>query len=1003
MWLPGLVGAISVVLSVVAARGSWKLGNSLVTAGMIAVGGSLAGILVAIALHAQARALIRARRLAEEAASNAHRLAMVAQRTTNLVVISDARGRIEWVNDAFTRATGYALDEVLGRTLADIFGFDRTDAHTLARLRDALAVGEAFRGEFLGRTKGGADLWVDLDTQPLRDEAGSLIGFMGVQSDITPLVNQRRALAASEARYRSMVEGAEVIVWEYDVEGDRFLYVSPRALSLGYTIQHWMRPGFWREHLHHEDRDQTLRFCAEQIGQMRAHRFQYRMVAADGGEVWIDDFVSAPERVDGRLVLRGVLVDVTERHRMEVEAREASDRVAEVNAALEEAQNVGRLGSWQYDLRNGSFTWSRQVFSLLGRNPADGTPSIDQGVNDYAPEDQVRLRAAVERALATGDSCSLVLRTRDGCTGVRYVRVDGRVRRDEHGCIVGLYGTAVDVTEQIQRESELNESKALLWSVLDILPQRMFWKDLHGRYLGANRAFILDAGMDDVAGKSDHDMPWARSQADSIAACDARVMRTQEAELDIIEPRNRADGSRGWLSTCRVPLHDHAGRVIGVLGTYTDVTASKRAEEDLRQARDQAEAANRAKSEFLANMSHEIRTPMTAILGFADLLDQDGERTNAPPERLEYIDTIKRNGEHLLAVINDILDLSKIEAGKLSVEQIITRPDQIVREVIGLMQVKARGKGIELRVEQGGAIPAAIRTDPVRLRQILMNLVGNAIKFTQAGRVTLRVEAARGEQQNLVFEVRDTGIGIPPEQQARLFKPFAQGDSSTTRRFGGTGLGLLISRRLALMLGGDIGVHSEPGRGSCFTLTVATGPLEGVEMVSTMMTGSGDASSARPASGAGPQAVAADALAGLRILFAEDGPDNQRLIGFHLRKAGAEVTVVGNGLLALSAFCTAGDEHSALLEPPPFDLLLIDMQMPVMDGYAAAAALRGKGCRSPIVAITAHAMGGDRERCLDAGCSGYATKPIDRNALVALLLDQLRQAEDAHRSQRRAA
>ena len=247
MWLPGLVGAISVVLSVVAARGSWKLGNSLVTAGMIAVGGSLAGILVAIALHAQARALIRARRLAEEAASNAHRLAMVAQRTTNLVVISDARGRIEWVNDAFTRATGYALDEVLGRTLADIFGFDRTDAHTLARLRDALAVGEAFRGEFLGRTKGGAVLWVDLDTQPLRDEAGSLIGFMGVQSDITPLVNQRRALAASEARYRSMVEGAEVIVWEYDVEGDRFLYVSPRALSLGYTIQHWMRPGFWRE------------------------------------------------------------------------------------------------------------------------------------------------------------------------------------------------------------------------------------------------------------------------------------------------------------------------------------------------------------------------------------------------------------------------------------------------------------------------------------------------------------------------------------------------------------------------------------------------------------------------------------------------------------------------------------------------------------------------------------------------------------------------------------
>jgi light-regulated signal transduction histidine kinase (bacteriophytochrome)/ActR/RegA family two-component response regulator len=410
-------------------------------------------------------------------------------------------------------------------------------------------------------------------------------------------------------------------------------------------------------------------------------------------------------------------------------------------------------------------------------------------------------------------------------------------------------------------------------------------------------------------------------------------------------------------------------------------------EQAMRFARDRADAASRAKSEFLANMSHEIRTPMTAILGYAQLLGEIGDDRPTPDQQAEAIRAIQENSRHLLNIINDVLDISKIEAGKMTLELLPCSLAELVAGVESLMRLRAQTKGLAFTIAFEGLVPRQFQTDPTRFKQILANVIGNAIKFTEKGSVSvvfrfrdnIAEHTANRPGPSLEVTVTDTGIGIPAERQARLFESFVQADNSVSRRFGGTGLGLTISRRLADMLGGGLViVDSRPCVGTVIRLTVATGEVGGLTEMSPV-----DGEPPKLPAPAIPSLPQKKSLAGARILLAEDGADNRRLVSMLLRRAGAIVETAENGRIARDFALATMPRHE------PYDVILMDMQMPEIDGYEAASQLRAHGYAGPIIALTAHAMHEDRLACLSAGCNDYITKPIDWQTLVGLINKQL--------------
>ena len=668
------------------------------------------------------------RKREEEAA----RLAMVAARTSNGVVITDATGVITWVNDGFTRMTGYGLEDVVGRRPGAFLQGPGTDARTVERMRQAIRAGRAFVVEVLNFHRSGRPYWVRVDAQPVLGADGALANYIAIETDVTDRVEQDRR------------------------EG--------RLAHLQWVVREVLT-----SFLHEQTTASVVPLMLSRVG---------RALDADR--------------------------------------------------------------------------------AFLARRRGDG---------DFARVEQWTSGAA----------------------------------------------------------AALPPDAALPPTVVSVL--------------SAGRVF---AGLHDQA---------------ASASCLAMPVLLRGA-LEAVVGFEATGGPRTWRP-----------EEVAVIQALAEGFARAREREEgaarLREAADRAESASRAKSEFLASMSHEIRTPMSAVVGYADLLSRPGlDAARAD----EWRGHLRRNAAYLMSLVDDVLDLSRIEAGKVSPRLEDVDPAAVLAEVDALLRPRAEERMLALRVAAEGDLPPTLRTDPTRLQQILVNLVGNALKFTDRGRVELVLSSQRGSdgRLRLRYRVTDTGVGIPPEKLGALFQPFAQAHGADETRRGGTGLGLAISRRFAWMLGGDIDVVSVPGEGSTFTLVLDLGPVPDAQL--------------RPAPRELPRAAAAGApgagasLAGRRVLVVDDSPDNRRILRFVLEEKGATVEEAEHGALAMERLAAAG---------PRFDLVVLDMQMPVMDGYQTAKAIRDRGLSTPVLALTAYAMAGDAERCLEAGCDRYLAKPIVPAELAA--------------------
>jgi PAS domain S-box-containing protein len=592
------------------------------------------------------------------------------------------------------------------------------------------------------------------------------------------------------------------------------------------------------------------------------------------------------------------------------------------------------------------------------------------------------------------------------------VRVTLYARRDAEGKLLGYTKVSRDIT----REREADAERLLLEAAIDASADGVVLADPRlpdCPIVYATHGFFSFAGYapEEVIGKNCRFLQGPGTSAEAVAGIRECVRNNRPFTGEVLNYRK--DGTPFWNYLRITPIADARGEVIRLAGVQTDITRLKRIQQDLStknaeliRARDQlhaqaealreqsgelsrakaaSEAASASKSQFLANMSHEIRTPLTAIIGFAELLT---ETTHTPEELSQHAAAVRRNGEHLLAMINDVLDLSKIEAGELTLERRPCRPVELAHRVVSMLKVRSDQKGITLSVDERPGVPEFIETDALRVDQILINLVGNAVKFTRHGGVRVVVRAVAPDDAagvgRVAFDVIDTGVGMPEEHIERLFRVFSQGDASMTRRFGGTGLGLALSRSLARALGGDINVTSREAVGSTFTLTVPAAPASAsaaAELVVTpaagVLAGHTPLPPQLPApAGASPALPTKGPSLSGTILVVEDGEDNQRLIATLLRQAGARVEIASDGLLGLVAF----QRLNSLGTPP--DLVLMDIQMPTMDGYEATAKLRELGFKGPILALTAHAMTEDRFRAKNAGCEDYLTKPIDRAKLI---------------------
>jgi PAS domain S-box-containing protein len=779
--------------------------------------------------------------------------------------------------------------------------------------------------------------------------------------------------------YRDIVETSPDGIWVFDLEG-RTVYAN-HALAAMYGVS---RREFVRlsvaDTLDQDGREQfAVHLEGLRRGELNTGPVESQFIAVDGSRTWVEVLESGLRAPDGTLsaVLHRIS-DVSER-------RATLHELMASQARLDEAQRIARIGSWEWDYERGEISGSTGLQEIYGWASEEEPHNVEELLERVHPEDRGAVLQAISDADG-GESFVFVARLL-GADGWVWTRGRGVIRRDAAGKAVGLSGTHQDITEvkaaELALVDQVNQNTLMqavavtaneAHTLSDVLVQAKDLVLLHDDWRRGRAFRVVDDGT--------RVQPIYLTEEDRLAD----IETPEDATLEVALATEAMLRRESVWSEDRLTIAfnvSHAGRPIAVVTIKSDpplhrhemiqamvesvaiqlarVAEREEAQRVVADARDAAMAASRQKSEFLATMSHEIRTPLNGVIGLNDLL----RRTPLDDEQQRLAAGVQVASQALLSVINDVLDFSKIEAGKLELEQRDFEVRPLLEQVESVLGESARSKGVQLVVKCKPEVPLALCGDQTRLAQVLSNLLSNAVKFTDAGSVTATAGAhTRGDRTQLRVEVRDTGIGIAPDEVAGLFAPFIQADSSTTRLYGGTGLGLAISKEIVEALGGEISFAPNVPQGSVFTFTAS---------FSNVLIGTPEATPPL-----GPPAPAVASPHGRRVLVVEDNEVNQMVAAGLLQAMGYSVEVAGDGVKALE-----------VLERQEFDAVLMDVQMPTMDGYTATRTLRGREGgerRIPVIAMTAAAIDGERERCLEAGMDDFLTKPVDPAALAHTLL-----------------
>ncbi len=887
-------------------------------------------------------ATVLAERTRKEPERNLQLAGLVAS-SPDFMGICDLDLNYTYINPAGLRTLGRRMDPASRLAFVEVHPAWAVHRLTLA-LEEAGQAGR-WEGESALLGSSSEEIPTFQSIHPLFDDDGLLKGYSTIARNNSQSQRREHELRESEFRFRRAVLESPIPALIVTEDGE--ILATSRSLTdlTGYASSELPRLSKWLLTAHREDADKALEGWTELLSDRPVGDFQATVWARNGRQLfWAFTRTGTGVLEDGRRYSVIMAVDLSDRMEREKALHEAAAFLRRTLDALNLFVAVCRP--------DGSLVQINQAALELLAGLEQGGETINRGWNGLLAT-QEQLRSAISRA-AAGKTSRYDLEMKG--SGASTVTLDFQVvpMRDAAGQITHLVPSGRDITERKRAEKDVDEARERFRVLLDSAAESIFGVDTLGRCTFANLSCV-----EELRFISDQSMLGQEVCQWFVDECPITPsFRTSQAlHLPRVQLR-RKDGSTFWAECWAHPILGR-GNLKGCVVTFLDITNRLLADEELARAKSEAEAANRAKSHFLANMSHEIRTPMAAIIGYVDILS----RQVTDPDHLEGLQIIQRNGLHLLDIINDVLDISKIEAGSLQVEHIPVSVRNIIDEVISLMDVRASEKSLPLKVEFNGLMPETISSDSTRLRQVLMNLLGNAIKFTQDGAVTLST-TLYAEQERLEFCVSDTGVGIPGPVLEKLFKPFSQADSSVTRRFGGTGLGLAISYNLVKLLGGELDVQSTEGSGSLFRFSVSTGALDRVTLLEPRAWGERTTGDTRP--------NALLPLPGRKVLVVEDQPDLRDLMENYFREAQADVVTVEDGQAALD-----------YLENSEVEVVVMDMQMPRLDGYAATRELRRRGCQVPVLALTASAMQGDRDACLEAGCTAYLTKPVDRSALLS--------------------